>query len=156
MLSALAWPGTLSLLLAWGAASDIKSRILPNWLAALLLILGLSFAGVTGGLEALGWHAAHSAIAIIAGMALFAAGIFGGGDVKFYAGMAAFFPLSMGIDLLLYVTIIGGILALTWIIGRRIAPKKIRPAKGNYTKFPYGVAIAAGGIALAWMAPIAT
>ena len=156
MLSTLAWPGVLSILLAWGAISDIRSRILPNWLAALLLVVGLAFAGVTGGLEALGWHAAHSAIAIIVGLALFAAGIFGGGDVKFYAGMASFFPLSMGIDLLIYVTIIGGILALTWIIGRRVGPKKFRPAKGNYSKLPYGVAIAAGGIALAWMTPIAT
>lgn len=156
MLGTLAWPGALSLLLAWGAASDIKSRILPNWLAALLLAFGLVYAGATGGLEALGWHAAHSAIVLVIGMALFAAGLFGGGDAKFYAGMAAFFPISMGLELLLYVTILGGLLALSWILARRIAPGKSANAKGNFTKLPYGVAIAAGGIVLAWMPVLTT
>ena len=156
MLGTLVWPGALSLLLAWGAASDIKSRILPNWLAALLLIFGLVYAGFTGGIEAIGWHAAHSAIALIGGMALFAAGLFGGGDAKFYTGMAAFFPLSMGLELLSFVAIAGGLLALGWILARKIAPKNVANAKGNYTKLPYGVAIAVGGIALAWMTQITT
>ena len=153
--TALIWPGALSLLLVWGAASDIKSRILPNWLAALLLLLGLAYAFTSGGLTALGWHAAHFAIALIVGMGLFAAKIFGGGDVKFYAGMASFFPLSMGLDLLLYVVLVGGALALTWIIGKRIIPGVKSMTEGVYGKLPYGVAIAAGGIGLAWTTPIA-
>lgn len=155
MLSALVWPSALSLLLAWGAASDIRSRILPNWLAALLLAFGLVFAAMSGGLETLGWHAAHSAVALVVGMGLFAAGVFGGGDAKFYTGMAAFFPLSMGLKLLLFVAISGGVLALGWIIARRIAPTKMGKDEGSFGKLPYGVAIATGGIALAWTAAIA-
>ena len=89
-------------------------------------------------------------------MALFAAGLFGGGDAKFYTGMAAFFPLSMGLELLSFVAIAGGLLALGWILARKIAPKNVANAKGNYTKLPYGVAIAVGGIALAWMTQITT
>ena len=151
----LIWPGTLSLLLVWGAVSDIKSRILPNWLAAVLLLLGLAYAFTSGGLTGLGWHAAHFAVALIAGMGLFAAKIFGGGDVKFYAGMASFFPLSMGLDLLLYVVLVGGALAIIWLVGKWIIPGIKEITKGIYGKLPYGVAIAAGGISLAWSTPIA-
>jgi prepilin peptidase CpaA len=148
--AALIWPGALSLLLVWGAASDIRSRILPNWLAVVLLAFGLVSAWLNGGIEALGWHAAHSAIALIAGMGLFAAGLFGGGDAKFYAGLAAYFPVSMGLKLLLFVAIAGGALAIIWLVARKIAAERMASAKGNFTKLPYGVAIAAGGIALAW------
>ena len=87
-------------------------------------------------------------------MALFAAGLFGGGDAKFYAGMAAYFPLSAGFSLLLYVAIAGGILALGWIVGRRMLGGKFAEPKGAYAKLPYGVAIAAGGLSLVWMTPI--
>lgn len=141
-------------MLAWGAASDIKSRILPNWLAALLLVFGLAFAFTSGGLEALGWHAAHSATALLVGMMLFAVGFVGAGDAKFYAGLAAFFPLSLGLELIFLVAVAGGILALCWLIARKFAGKNNGAPKGNHAKLPYGVAIAAGGTVLAWTGSI--
>lgn len=151
----LLWPAGLTLLLAFGAFSDIRERRLPNWLSLALLVLGLAHAFSIGGFSAMGWHAAHMAIALAVGMALFAGNIIGGGDAKFYAGMAAFFPLSVGLNLVLTVTIIGGLAVMVWIVGRRIlgAERLSRDNPGG--KFPYGVAIAAGAMLVAWQAALA-
>ena len=146
----LLWPAGLSLLLAFGAIKDARERRLPNWLALALFVFGLVFAFFSGGLSALGWHAVHAVIALLVGMALFAVGAIGGGDAKVYAGMAAFFPLSAGISLLLYVTLSGGALVLLWLLVRKILGKTNQDRDSIYAKFPYGVALASGGILLAW------
>jgi len=156
------WPTGLGILLAVGALSDIKDRRLPNWLSALLLVYGLAHAVALGGFEdlgwlpSIGWHALHALIALVVGAALFAGGMFGGGDAKFYAGLAAYFTLSDGLDLLLWVSILGFFAIIAWMIGRRILPSKKLIANSLEAKFPYGVAIAAGGATLAWLAPISS
>jgi len=153
--TALLWPAGLSLLLACGAWSDIKWRRLPNWLSLALMAYGLAWAVVSGGLPALGWHSAHAAVALAVGMALFATGGFGGGDAKFYAGTAASFALQQGVALLLWVSVIGLVTMLAWIILKRVPPFSRRRREGDFAKFPYGVAIAMGAIALAWAGPLA-
>ncbi len=156
------WPAGLTILLAVGALSDIKDRRLPNWLSLLLLVYGLGHAFALGGLEDLGWlqtmgwHFLHAMIALAVGAALFAGGIFGGGDAKFYAGLAAYFTLGQGLDLLLWVSILGFFTIIAWMIGRRLL-RGDKPKKDSLkAKFPYGVAIAAGGASLAWLAPLAS
>lgn len=150
MEAVLLWPAALSLLLVIGAISDIRERRLPNWLSLALLLLGLGHAYFLGGFSATGWHFLHAMIALAIGAAIFAAGIMGGGDAKFYAGMAAFFPLGEGLDLLLWVSIAGIVSILSWMILRRILPFK-KPEEGSLqAKFPYGVAIAIGGVFVAW------
>jgi prepilin peptidase CpaA len=156
------WPAGLTILLAIGALSDIKDRRLPNWLSLLLLIFGLGHAFALGGLadlgwlQAMGWHLLHAVIALAVGAALFAGGIFGGGDAKFYAGLAAYFTIGEGLDLLLWVSILGFFTIIGWMIGRRLF-RGDKPKKDSLkAKFPYGVAIAAGGASLAWLAPLAS
>ncbi|QIG55097.1 peptidase A24 [Altererythrobacter sp. BO-6] len=148
----LLWPAALSLLLVVGAIGDILKRRLPNWLSLALLVTGLAFAFANGGIEAIGWHGAHAAIALAVGMALFAGGIIGGGDAKFYAGAAAWFPLSDGLSLLLSVSLAGLAAIIIWFGSRRVfKPGAIDP-DSLYAKFPYGVAIAGGGLWLLWSA----
>lgn len=147
---ALLWPAALTLLLLVGAISDIRDRRLPNWLSLALLLLGLAYAFYLGGLSTTGWHFAHALIAMVVGAGIFAAGIMGGGDAKFYAGLAAFFPLSEGLNLLLWVSIAGIVSILSWMILRRVLPVK-KPEDGSlHAKFPYGVAIAIGGGFVTW------
>ncbi len=148
----LLWPIGLSILLLFGAVSDIRTRRLPNWLALVLLVYGLAHGFAVGGLPDMGWHASHSMIALLGGMGLFAIGAFGGGDAKFYAGLAAYFTLGDGIELLLWVTLLGGLLILLWMIGKRLPFFPREEKSGLKGKFPYGVAIAAGGIGAAWTA----
>ena len=147
---ALLWPAALTLLLLVGAISDIRDRRLPNWLSLALLLLGLAHAFYLGGLSSTGWHFAHALIVMVIGAGIFAAGIMGGGDAKFYAGLAAYFPLSEGLHLLLWVSIAGIVSILSWMVLRRILPLK-KPEDGSlHAKFPYGVAIAIGGALVAW------
>lgn len=147
------WPAGLSLLLLFGAYTDIRERRLANWLSLALLAYGLAHGYSLGGFPALGWHGAHAAVALIGGMLLFAGGIVGGGDAKFYAGMAAYFPLATGLPLVLWVAIVGGITVICWLLLRRLQRGEKLRRDGDHGKFPYGVAIAMGGMALAW--PIA-
>src|SRR3546814_12519463 len=116
-------PGALTLLALFGAISDIKWRRLPNWLSLLLLALGLAHGFASGGIEGVGWHTLHMVIALAAGMGLFAIGAWGGGDAKFYAGIAAFFPLDRGIELLVWVALLGGVRVNAWLVGRRVLPR---------------------------------
>lgn len=147
---ALLWPAALTLLLLVGAIGDIRDRRLPNWLALALLLLGLPHAYYLGGLGMTGWHFAHALIAVVFGAGIFAAGIMGGGDAKFCAGLAAFFPLSEGLNLLLWVSIAGIISILSWMVLRRVLPLK-KPEDGNlHAKFPYGVSIAISRVFVAW------
>lgn len=144
------WPAALSLLLIAGALSDIRTRRLPNWLSLALLVLGLGFAFAQGGLPAMGWHGAHVAIALAVGMALFAGGIIGGGDAKFYAGLAAFFPLGEGFSLLLAVSLAGLVAIVVWFASRRLLRPGPIDKDSLYAKFPYGVAMAGGGLWMIW------
>lgn len=146
----LLWPAALSLLLLLGAASDIRDRRLPNWLSLALLLLGLAHGFSQDGFSALGWHGAHAAIALAVGMALFAGGIIGGGDAKFYAGLAAFFPLDEGLDLLLRVSLAALAAIVIWFGSRRLLSSGQVDKDSLQAKFPYGVAIAGGGLWLAW------
>lgn len=146
------WPAALSVMLVVGAIGDILQRRLPNWLSLALLVSGLVFAFTNGGLEAIGWHGAHAAIALAVGMALFAGGIIGGGDAKFYAGAAAWFPLSEGFALLLTVSLAGLVAIIVWFGSRRVFKPGPIDKDSLYAKFPYGVAIAGGGLWLLWSA----
>lgn len=147
---ALLWPAALTLLLAIGAISDIRDRRLPNWLSLALLVLGLAHAYYLGGFPSIGWHFAHALIAVLIGAGIFAMGVMGAGDAKFYAGLAAYFPLSEGLNLLLWVSIAGIVSILSWMILRRIVPTKTPKKSSLHAKFPYGVAIAIGGSFVVW------
>lgn len=146
----LLWPMGLTLLLAIGALSDIKDRRLPNWLSLLLLLYGLGHGFYLASWSGMGWHALHFAVALVVGMPLFAMKWFGGGDVKFYAGAATYFAVQDGVQALLWVSLLGVVLMLSWIVVRRVVLKGKAAVTGNHALFPYGVAIMAGMTALAW------
>ena len=127
---------------------DATVRKLPNWLSLLTALIGLGLAASSAGLSGLGSHSAHMLIALVIGMVLFRLGMVGGGDAKFYAGVAAWFSLPEALGLLLAVSLSGLVIFLLWFVGRRLARKPIRAPSGqaDADKLPYGIAIAAGAI----------
>lgn len=130
-----------------GAWTDLRYRRLSNLLCLIALVGGLVFAFASAGWGGLGSHLFHALIALVVGMALFAGRIVGGGDAKFYAGIAAWFALADGLRLLLAVSLGGLVLFLVWFLYRRLSRKPISRRDGAAEgKFPYGVAIAAGAI----------
>lgn len=135
-----------------GAYLDIRWRRLPNWLCLTALAGGLALAFAYAGLQGLSTNALHSVVTLVAGMALFALGTIGAGDAKFYAGMAAWFPLHVAPFLALSVALAGLVLLVSWFSARRIiaAPRTAGAPRddGPFAKLPFGVAIGVGAAVL--------
>ena len=127
---------------------DATVRKLPNWLSLLTALVGLGLAVSSAGLSGLGSHLVHMLIALAIGMVLFRLGVVGGGDAKFYAGVAAWFSLSDAVGLILAVSLSGLAIFLVWFAWRRLSGKPIRGGahQTDADKLPYGIAIAAGAI----------
>lgn len=142
------WLGALGVFSAAGALLDGYRRRLPNLLCGAMLLVGLALAFATGGFATFGLHLAHAVLALVIGYLLFMAGIFGGGDGKFYAATASFFPLWKMIGLIIAITAAGFLLAVFWFSAKRIW-RSLRDLKGDFAKLPYGVAIAAGAVGYA-------
>jgi prepilin peptidase CpaA len=142
----------LSLLAATGAWLDIKTRRLPNWLC--LLTAAAGFATIAA-LDTPAWPWSgplHAAGALAVGMALFAAGLIGGGDAKFYAALALWFPVGSAPLLAASIGLAGLVLLIIIFAMRRffVAKAAGAPTLGpDFHKLPYGVAIAVGAMALA-------
>ena len=137
----------------YAAWSDIRYRRLSNGLVALTATCGLGLMFVAGGMAAGGSSLLHAVTALLIGVPLFALKVVGGGDVKYYAAVAAWFPFDQGFRLLASVSLAGMVLALWWLILRRSdASHKRADGRPGSEKVPFGVAIACGAIiaALAW------
>ena len=125
----------------YGSWTDIKRRHLSNWLCLATLIGGLAFAAIGGDMSVFLSHLAHFGIALVIGVTLFATKIWGGGDGKFYAAVAAWLPLGSFFPLMLSISLVGlAMMAVLLIKARgRISRKD---SKG----VPYGVAIGWGAV----------
>jgi len=136
----------------YGAWSDIRHRRLSNWLAAVTASCGLGLTLLSGGIAACGSSLLHVATALLIGLPLFALKLVGGGDVKFYAAMAAWFPFGQGFRLLAFVSIAGMIVTLSWLTLRWLGAGPEHPSGvQGFDNVPFGVAIAGGAVmALAW------
>jgi prepilin peptidase CpaA len=137
-----------------GAAWDLATLKIPNWISLVLLALFPALALAAG----LGWadaavHVAVGVVALMLGVALFAGGIIGGGDAKLFAALALYMGLQTIGPYLLAVGIAGGVLAVVLALLRSTpvralldrlswAHEIVRPGAG----VPYGIAIAAGGL----------
>ena len=128
----------------YGAYSDIRFRTIPNVFNALMAIVGLGATWFAHGIPGVGFSLAHLAVALAAGLALYALGVWGGGDAKFYAASAAWFELGDFPLLALSIALSGLIVLIVWFGGRQVR-KPARRDRGK-KELPYGVAIALGGI----------
>ncbi len=141
----------LMLTAAWHDASRF---IIPNWISGVLIVLWIPAVFAMG----YGWTGAGLALltgfaVLAAGMALWAPGWLGGGDVKLLAAGALWFGWPDVISFLVWAMLAGGVLALVLVLARKIAPA-IPQMAGRLTgtalapgaPAPYGIAIAAGAL----------
>lgn len=125
---------------------DVRFRVLPNWLCLLCAAAGLGIAISQSGTPEFLWHLAHSAIALVIGVSLFAGQIWGGGDAKFYAAVALWFPANEFFSLVWWISLAG----LALVIGLLLLRRRAEGAGWSVVKgVPYGVAIGAGA-AITW------
>lgn len=134
--------GTLALLLLWGAATDLRSRIISNKLNIAIALLG-PFWWWANGLSLypgvlLQISLALAVFALFAG--LFALGIMGGGDVKMLGALALWMPLPEMASLIVIMALLGGLVTIATVIHHKVAARIGKP------EIPYGVAIALAGL----------
>lgn len=135
-------------LTGFAAASDIRTRIIPNRIPAAIVALFLP-AALAGVMPSWPGHLAVFAIAFAVCFALFAGKLMGGGDAKLIPAVALWVgPEGMPL-FLIAMTLFGGLLALVLMVRARLrAPVEGTAAPENRPTLPYGVAIAAGGLAV--------
>lgn len=135
---------------------DIKNFTITNRLNIAFFISFIFFAILMG--FSFGQLMQHFWVALVAFLicfALFAFGLFGGGDVKLVAATCFWLGAAPIYSYVMVTAIFGGILALTLLIARKIVkktglprgPKWLRAMLRKRNHIPYGVALGIGGIA---------
>jgi prepilin peptidase CpaA len=141
--------------MAFAAVTDLLTMKIPN-----LLTLGLGVAFlVAAPIAGLTWseilsHLAAGSSMLLVGILLFSFGLVGGGDAKLLAAAALWLGFEPLVAFLAYVAVFGGALAIV-ILAYRSVPAGAFPlpdwAARLHVKgegMPYGVAIAAGALAI--------
>src|SRR5580692_367790 len=102
------------ILLVVAALHDVAARTIPNWVSLCLLVLGVLLRCVDGKLlAALGLGVVVFAVATFC----WKRGWMGGGDVKLLAAAATFVPPPHVGDMLVAVTLTGGVVGLIYLFG---------------------------------------
>lgn len=137
----------LTLIALAGAYLDVRFRRLPNLLCIVAFVCGIGVSFATNGAGGALMAALHAILALALGMFLYSRGWLGGGDAKFYAGLAAWFPISLAWLFATNVSVSGLLLLLVWYALRR-KPASDAAAKplAAHHQVPYGVAISAGAL----------
>lgn len=136
-------PWTISLLLIWAMATDLRQRVIPDWVTAIILVLAPLMWVATG---LIFWPDIAIRLAIACGAfaafaAIFATGRMGGGDVKLISALSLWFATTDFIWFLLIMSLIGGALSLILLIDARL---RRRPTPD----VPYGIAIGLSAMGL--------
>jgi prepilin peptidase CpaA len=138
--------------LVWGAVTDMQVRKIRNVTVLAVIALFLPWALVGG------WPAAVSGLeagglALVVGVALYAFGVVGAGDAKFFAAVSLFAGMGGMLELTMLTALAGGVLALITVASR---PREVMvmvamKGKSNFGRgIPYGVAISVGGVTTIW------
>jgi len=104
------------------AYGDICRRRIPNELAIAIAILGLARMIIAGEPSAALWTLAAGGAVLFTGFLLFWRGLIGGGDAKLLAAVVLLVGYRELADLLLIMSLVGGLLALVVIAIDRLAP----------------------------------
>ncbi|WEZ84862.1 prepilin peptidase [Rhizobium sp. 32-5/1] len=143
----------LPLCLAIAAFSDLFTMTIPNRVSAIILgafVLVAPLAGLD--LTTIGIHLSAGLAVFVVCFALFALNVMGGGDAKLLTASAVWFGFNNSlIEFLIYVSALGGVLAILVLMMRKQentilasglpVPHLLLTAK----KIPYGIAIGMGG-----------
>ena len=173
--------------LIFAAYGDIRRRLIPNELSIALAVLGLARMIVTGDSMDAFWTMAAGAALLVLAFLCFSRGWIGGGDAKLLAAVVLLVGYRQLPDLLLIMSLVGGVIALVVMAIEKLRPlmlpvpiamqfagaslriavwteeslerllRLIRPSASRAAEapsplsrpsVPYGVAIAAAGVAV--------
>ncbi len=106
--------GAFVFLVSYAMITDLRELRVPNWVP--LSIAGLFlFQSVTEGASGLPMHLLIAAAVLVAGFAMFVAGVFGGGDAKLLSALALWMGPTNLVAFVLLTTLLGGATAAVLI-----------------------------------------
>lgn len=132
----------LAIALVYSVWTDVRARIIPNWLNAAIAVAAPVFWLAMG--EGL-WpdmaiHLLTALIVFVFFLIMFRFGMMGGGDVKLLTSLSLWLPWQGAYELVLFSSIFGiAVTAVFW------GWHKARKAEGQ-PEIPYGIAISAAGL----------
>lgn len=158
---------TLATVTMVAALTDMRSRIIPNWLCATGVALGFALNAWLYGWSGLGSAAMGFGLALLFYVPLFMLRAMGGGDVKLMAAVGALAGPQDWFTIFILASVLGGVFALGLLIlksrlsytfsnmwhilcnlARLRAPYATRPdldiSDSRALTMPHGVSIAAG------------
>lgn len=167
----------VALVVSAAAATDLRSRRIPNWLTLSGIIAGVSVNWAVSGLSGLRSSLTGLALAFGVYFALYCLRAMGAGDVKLMAAVGAIVGPANWIEILIATSLAGGVLALVLMIWKGRAKQTLWNAyfiggelihlrapfeRGEHLdvknpsalRMPHGVAIAAGTVACLLLAVI--
>lgn len=149
-------------LLAYAAASDLLTMLIPNWIS-LALVAAFAAGAAASGMDwhQIGLHAGAAFLTLSITFTLFAFGYIGGGDAKFAAATTLWLGFGSMLDFLVVASLLGGGLTLGLLAFRSqpmpalllrlpFAMKLHHPKTG----VPYGIALAAAGLVVVPHSPL--
>lgn len=145
--------------MGWAAFSDVRTYTIPNWIT--VAALALYPAHVLASPAPVNWVGGITVAAIVlaAGFVLFALRWMGAGDAKLMTAAAIWAGQELIVQFLAVVAPVGGILSIVVLV-RRAKFVQVETAEGvsadqqsaslMRARVPYGVAVAAGAIFVAF------
>lgn len=139
-------------LCVYAAVRDIQTLTISNGLNAIIAFLFIPAVIITApGWDIAGAHLLAGVAAFAVSILLFSFGVFGGGDAKMIPGVMLWLGPAATMPFITAMAVIGGALALTVILARRLVPAHAAPGFARETMqagngVPYGVAIAGGAV----------
>jgi prepilin peptidase CpaA len=142
------WLSLLLIVALAAAAIEDALRLRISNLTCAVVFIGAIVAAALHGFSPSLWQNALMCLAILAvGMPAFAAGWFGGGDVKLLAAIGLWLDLGSAAALIAAVFMAGGIIAALYIAARSWKAAR-RSSVRRDGKVPYGLAIVAGAFVM--------
>jgi len=145
---------------------DLARYIIPNWSVAALLVLwpvALLMAPTLP--EGFVWWQSLIVFAVVfaVGLGIFVLGLSGGGDVKLLAVLALWTGTQSTLELIAFMALLGGLLAVACLLIRPIVAKFVAVEKAaslprilRYKEpVPYGIAITLAFLYLLWNGQVA-
>jgi prepilin peptidase CpaA len=161
---------TLSAVLLVAAASDLRTRRIPNWLTLPAIPVGVTAQAVYG--DGLWAGLAGFGVALGAFFLLFAVGAMGAGDVKLFAAVGAFLGIRHLLPVFVMIGLAGGVAAVIVALRAGALSRVLRNTAAiaaslfagrwdelrrrsdlnqpGAIRLPYGAAIAVGALLYLW------
>ncbi len=144
--------------MAFAAAMDMLTMTIPNRVSLLLVgafFLAAYFAELPT--QQILEHLGTGALVLVICFALFALGVFGGGDAKLLAASSLWIGFDQLLSYVLGISLAGAVLSIIVLYARRYfpegsvnAPRWVLRLQARESGMPYGLAIAAAAL---WIYP---